>query len=219
MIVPLLLFAASLIGLYATLVVPALIDYAFLAGLIVLASLYLVLRAWSGRGRALRKTPRRKFKKTLRKTPRDVAKKWIVIDGSNVMHWKDNKPQIETVREVVERLTSLGYTPGVVFDANAGYLVAGKYQHHGSFGRLLGLPEDRVMVVNKGMPADPTVLLAARDLGARVVSNDRFRDWAEAHPEVYEPSHFIRGEYRSGKLWLDLGRADTQQDRKAKPAA
>jgi len=36
-----------------------------------------------------------------------------------------------------------------------------------------------------------------------VVSNDRFRDWAEAHPEVLEPGRLIRGGFRGGKLWLE----------------
>ena len=61
------------------------------------------------------------------------------------------------------------------------------------------------MVVSKGTPADPTILAAARDLGAQIVTNDRFRDWAEAHPEVTEAGHLVRGGYPSGKLWLSLG--------------
>jgi hypothetical protein len=53
-----------------------------------------------------------------------------------------------------------------VFDANAGYKLLGKYKHDDAFGRLLGLPADRVMVVGKGKPADPTILRAARELWA-----------------------------------------------------
>ena len=64
------------------------------------------------------------------------------------------------------------------------------------------------MVVPKGTPADPTVLTVARDYGAQVVSNDRFRDWAAAFPEVKHPGHLIRGEYRAGKLWIDLPQAE-----------
>ena len=60
------------------------------------------------------------------------------------------------------------------------------------------------MVVDKGNPADPILLSAARDLGARVVSNDRFRDWRENHPELGNPGHLIRGGYRDGRLWLDI---------------
>ena len=91
----------------------------------------------------------------LRVEPRGVAApKWVIVDGSNVMHWKDDTPQIETLREVLDRLAALGFSPGVVFDANAGHLLAGRYLHHAAFAELLGLAEDRVMVVNKGTPAD-----------------------------------------------------------------
>jgi hypothetical protein len=131
-------------------------------------------------------------------------KTWIVVDGSNVLYWKDNTPRIETVREVIRHLSRLGFTPGVVFDANAGYLISGRYQHDASLGRLVGLPEDRVLVVPKGSPADPFILDTARGLGARVVTNDRYRDWAETYPEVRGKGLLIRGAFRPDGLWLDL---------------
>jgi len=131
------------------------------------------------------------------------AGRWIVVDGSNVMHWKDQTPQIATVIAVVQALRARGLTPGVVFDANAGYKIGGRYKGDREMARLLGLPRSRVLVVPKGTPADPWLLAAARDLGARVVTNDRFRDWAAAHPEVTEPGFLIRGGYRDGALWLD----------------
>ena len=202
MVAPLLVLFVSMAGLVAALFVPDLADLRLLAGLCALVGLFLALRARARRGRAVPA----------------AAQKWVVVDGSNVMHWKDGTTRIETAREVVDRLTALGYAPGVVFDANAGYLVAGKYRHDRAFGRLLGLPEDRVMVVPKGTPADTFLLTAARDLGARVVTNDRFRDWADAHPEVREPGHLIRGEYRAGKLWLDISEAERPVLGRARPA-
>ncbi|WP_241525935.1 NYN domain-containing protein [Pseudophaeobacter leonis] len=132
-------------------------------------------------------------------------KRWVILDGSNVMHWRDGTPQIETLQEVVRELRALKYTPGVVFDANAGYLLSGNYQHDGALAKSLGIPEERVMVVAKGTPADPAILAAALDLGAKIVTNDRFRDWANQHPEVHAPGHLIRGGFKSGKLWLDFG--------------
>jgi len=180
---PLLLLLLSLAGLAVALGVPALSDLVLLAGPMAAASLYLLLRA---RRRAAPK-------------PR-----WVVIDGSNVMHWIDNTPDIAPVRAVVARLQALGYTPGVVFDANAGYLLRGRYQHDRALGKLLGLPDDRVMVVDKGTIADTAILTAARDMGARVVSNDRFRDWAAEFPEVRQPGFLIRGAHVEGQLRLDL---------------
>jgi hypothetical protein len=178
---------ASLIGVGAALAVPGWADLAPLAGLCVLAGLILF-------GAAL-----------LRVEPRAAAApRWVIVDGSNVMYWKDDAPQIDTVRAVLDHLSALGFSPGVVFDANAGHLLAGRYLHHGAFAEWLGLAEDRVMVVNKGTPADATILAAPRDLGARIVSNDRYRDWLDQHPEVDRPGALIRGGFVDGSLWLAL---------------
>ncbi len=128
----------------------------------------------------------------------------IIVDGSNVLYWKDNTPQVDTLREAIAALRARGYDPGVVFDANAGYLLTGRYQHHDALGRLFSLSEENVMVVPKGTPADPTILAAARDLGAPILTNDRYRDWADTHPEIRTPGHLIRGGYRDGQLRIDL---------------
>jgi hypothetical protein len=125
------------------------------------------------------------------------------VDGSNVMHWQNEVPQIATVRIVVDALEARGFHPGVVFDANVGYKIGDRYQDDAAIARMLGLTENQVLVVPKGTPADPCLLQTARDLGARVVTNDRYRDWAEAHPEVRTPGFLIRGGFRDGSLWLD----------------
>jgi len=212
MIVPVILLLISLGGTAAALLLPGLSDLVLVTGPMVVASLWLLLRARSASrdpdwnlDRLADEQPARRWKL---RTPKHKAKpNWIVIDGSNVMHWADETPRIEPLREVVAQLQALGYTPGVVFDANAGYLIAGKYQHDHAFGKLLGLPQDRIMVVQKGEPADPTILTAAQDLDARVVTNDRYRDWAGEFPQVKTPGFLIRGGYRDGRLWLDLDEA------------
>ena len=120
------------------------------------------------------------------------------------MHWKDETPQITTVQAVVAELKARGFTPGVFFDANAGYKLVGSYLNERDFSMLLTLRTDQVFVVPKGTQADPYLLSAARDSGARIVTRDRFRDWVEAYPEVTKPGFLIRGGYRSsGALWLD----------------
>ncbi len=205
MIVPLFLFVVSGAGVAVALLLPGWSDLLLFAVSCALASLILLIRAivtrsirsrWDVIGAERRARPGL-FRRLLR--PR-----WVVVDGSNVMHWKDGTPQIETLREVVQLLTALGYAPGVVFDANAGYKISGRYRHDWAFGKLLGLPEARIMVVPKGTPADPQILAAAGHLKARIVTNDRYRDWAVAHPEVNEPGQLIRGGYRDGVLWLDV---------------
>lgn len=133
---------------------------------------------------------------------RASSEEWILIDGSNVMHWRDGVPDLASVKSMVEKLIDLGYFPGVVFDANAGWKLQNRYMHDADLARLLGLEMRQVLVVGKGEQADPFLLQTAREFGAKIVTNDRFRDWAEAHPEVLEPGFLIRGGMRDGKVWL-----------------
>ncbi len=128
----------------------------------------------------------------------------VILDGSNVMYWKTQTPDLAPVREVIATLTARGLSPSVIFDANAGHLLHGKYWHDSDFARALNLPESRVTVVDKGTPADPLILHTARKTGARIVTNDRYRDWLDTYPEARKRGHLIRGGYRKGPLWLDL---------------
>ena len=127
---------------------------------------------------------------------------WMLVDGSNVMHWQDNAPSLHPVREVVEKLTGLGYVPGIVFDANAGWKLLGRYLHDGELARLLGVEDRQVLVVPKGTQADPYLLETAREFEAKIVTNDRYRDWAEQHPDVLKPGFLIKGGMRDGTVWL-----------------
>ncbi len=126
----------------------------------------------------------------------------VVVDGSNVLYWKDNTPRLEAVHDLVAFLNERGIRPGIMFDANAGYLVADRYLDDHDFARLLGLPAKDVLVVPKGTAADQFILQAARDHGTRIVTNDRFRDWSESFPEVTEPGKLIKGGYAKGQIWL-----------------
>jgi hypothetical protein len=180
--IPSLLLFASALSVGIAYSRPEWSDFLLIALPCLIASVILWVKAWRARAR----------------------RKWIIIDGSNVMHWQDGTPNIKTVRDVVDHLRAHGYTPGVVFDANAGYLLIGQYQHDRALSAQLDLPVDRVMVVPKGTPADPFILKAAKDYGGQIVSRDQFRDWAETHPEVTEPGHLVKGGYRKGQLWLDL---------------
>lgn len=127
----------------------------------------------------------------------------VIIDGSNVMHWQAGAVSLDPVKQVVTMIAAQGLRAGVVFDANAGYKTHARYQDDAEMARHLGLPEDRVLVVPKGVPADRFILLAARSHKARVVTNDRYRDWAEEFPEVAAPGFLIRGGVRQGALWLN----------------
>jgi Zc3h12a-like Ribonuclease NYN domain len=134
--------------------------------------------------------------------PKPVPETWLLIDGSNVMHWVDNIPSLEPVQQVVDHLKGLGYVPGVVFDANAGWKLFGRYVDDRDFAKLLRIEREQVLVVPKGTQADPYLLRTARDFGVRIISNDRFRDWSADYPEVLEPGFLIPGSLVGGKLRL-----------------
>ena len=114
MIVPFALVLMSLaVGGYSVLKNgPILSDMVLLSVLMTVASFYLLLRAIVARPK-------------LEPTGPD---QWILVDGSNVMHWKDDTPQLATVQDVLQVLQARGFSPGVIFDANVGYKVAGRYQ-------------------------------------------------------------------------------------------
>lgn len=131
--------------------------------------------------------------------------RWIIVDGSNVMYWDRETPSLETVREVLRAVEAEGFVPLVWFDANAGHVVAGQYLRPEKLAKKLGLRQGQVLVAPKGTPADPLLLEEAARLGVPIVSNDRFRDWAEDHPMVQEPDRFVRGHLRDGVARLAHG--------------
>lgn len=132
--------------------------------------------------------------------PRPV---WVVVDGSNVMHWGDGQPSLDRVRALLGLLAARGWRAAVIFDANAGYKIGDRYLGDRALARALALPSGRVLVVPKGTQADIFILRAARDMGARVVTNDRYRDWVDDHPEVQGPGYLIKGGMRNGEVWID----------------
>ena len=127
-----------------------------------------------------------------------------VVDGSNVMFWLDNTPRLDPVSQVLRQLDEQGYKVGVIFDANAGYKLFGRPTNDAHMSNHLRMSASRVMVVPKGVQADPYLLTYARDNGAIIVSNDRFRDRIADFPELIAPGRLVSGGVRDGKIWLNL---------------
>ncbi|MEN8891861.1 NYN domain-containing protein [Planktotalea arctica] len=217
---PLILFAVSMFLSAFGYFIPVWSDALLLGVPCAVASLWLIWRAWFGGNAYLvdAPKPKRVTKRGQRSRPRvDLnhiqapaeaeigARKWVIVDGSNVMHWINNEPNIKPLLDVLERLEHHGYTAGVMFDASAGHQLQGRYGHDGTFRQLLGLPLDRIMVVPTGTVADQYILKAARDFRAKIVTNDRYRDWADDFPEVNERDFLITGWYRDGALFTSLG--------------
>lgn len=140
----------------------------------------------------------------LRAKAQAPTRNWIVVDGSNVLHWERETPDIQSLVHVIGALKSEGFVPLVWFDANAGYLIGDRYLGPAPLARLIGLAAHQVFVAPKGTPADPLLLQDAVKLKVRVVTNDRFRDWVDDFPQIREEGFLVRGRMQKDAFELEL---------------
>ena len=131
------------------------------------------------------------------------AKPWVVIDGSNVMYWRDERPSLVPLQQVVAAVETAGFRPMIWFDANVGYKLGTRYMGEAELSQALSLDRSQIRMAPKGTPADALLLEHAAKLGTGVVSNDRFRDWAAAFPSVAEEGVLVRGRWVDGTVRLD----------------
>jgi hypothetical protein len=104
-----------------------------------------------------------------------------IVDGSNVAHSTEGDVvRLANIRIVCEKLEEQGYEPVIVVDAALRH----KIDERDAFERLVD--EGVIKQAPAGTDADYFILSFARELGASVVSNDRFRNRLEAFPEARE---------------------------------
>ena len=111
----------------------------------------------------------------------ETGEKIALVDGSNVAHSTEGeKPRLANIRILCETLVEEGYTPIVVADAALRHQIddADAYEEMVEAGMIRQAPA--------GTDADWFLLSFARELGASVVSNDRFRDRAQEFPDAIE---------------------------------
>ncbi len=104
-----------------------------------------------------------------------------LVDGSNVAHSSEgDEARLHNIKLVVRKLISEGYTPIVVSDA------ALRHQIDDKEGYERRIAEGKIRQAPAGTDADYFLLAFARELDAVIVSNDLFRDRADAFPEARE---------------------------------
>ncbi|MCC5974367.1 MAG: hypothetical protein JJT81_09980 [Rubellimicrobium sp.] len=101
----------------------------------------------------------------------------LLVDGSNVMFWDDNRPTTGALLMVIGKLQEEGNDPVVCFDANVGYKLANRPLDREALARLLDLPPAQVLICPSRTDADAMILRLAAVHRLAVVSNDRFRDY------------------------------------------
>ncbi|MFT4151683.1 MAG: hypothetical protein QM656_15895 [Paracoccaceae bacterium] len=194
----------------------AVTDWALVVWLSAIAAAILTLAEWLRGGSRPRDFPRAeadpeprpvadhapRARATRRPAPLRDASCTVLIDGSNVLYWRGGKPLLDSVAQVARRLEAEGLVPLVGFDANVGYLIENRYMNDRALAARLKLPVDQVSVSPKGQPADPLLIAAAVRLGARIVTNDRYRDWIEQFPQIQIPGFLVGGQIRGPDLEL-----------------
>jgi hypothetical protein len=108
-----------------------------------------------------------------------VSKQIVLVDGSNVAHSTEGeKAQLANILAVREKMTAEGFEPVVVVDA------ALRHQIDDRAGYEQLVESGVVRQAPAGTDADYFILSFARELDARIVSNDRFRDRIDAFPDA-----------------------------------
>jgi hypothetical protein len=103
----------------------------------------------------------------------------VIIDGSNVAHCSEGEAaRLENIELVMRRLAEQGYEPVVLADAALRHQI----DRPEEFEQLV--EAGTIRQAPAGTDADYFILAFARELGAGVVSNDRFRERLDAFPEA-----------------------------------
>jgi hypothetical protein len=101
----------------------------------------------------------------------------VVVDGSNVAYAEEGEgPKLASIQAVCAKLEEEGLRPLVLVDARLRHTIDDPdgYEEMVEAGQIRQAPA--------GTDADFFILSFARELDARIVSNDRFRDRASGFP-------------------------------------
>jgi hypothetical protein len=110
-----------------------------------------------------------------------VDERMVLIDGSNVAHSSEGeKARLGNILLIEEKLREEGMEPVIVADAALRHQI----DRRGEYEKLVD--DGRIKQAPAGTDADYFILSFARELGASVVSNDRYRDRIARYPEVEE---------------------------------
>ena len=108
-----------------------------------------------------------------------MSKAIVLVDGSNVAHSTEGEQaQLANILAVRQKLTEEGLEPVVVVDA------ALRHQIDDRAGYEQLVDQGVVRQAPAGTDADYFILSFARELDARIVSNDRFRDRLKDFPDA-----------------------------------
>ncbi|WP_439102442.1 NYN domain-containing protein [Congregibacter sp.] len=123
------------------------------------------------------------------------AGRHFVLDGTNIalLHGPRH-PELRYVLAIAQHLGKNGGSFTCFFDANTSYLFRdGRPEQLACFEQLISEQPwaEHFRVVPSGTQADPWILEHAKEEGADVISNDRFKDRAKAHRWIWKRRHSL----------------------------
>lgn len=120
----------------------------------------------------------------------------VLVDASNVAHATEgDEARLRNITLVTEKLREEGFEPLIVADAALRHQIDDK----SAYERLID--DGVVSQAPAGTDADYFILSFARELNARILTNDRFRDRAEEFPR--ERDRVIRFMIVAGEVVLE----------------
>lgn len=118
----------------------------------------------------------------------------VVIDGANVAYEERSaggKPKLSNLLKVKLELEGRGFEAVIIVDASLKYDIDDQAQLETL------IRSQQVRQVPAGTDADYFIIQFADQLDARVVTNDRYKDYAEQYPWVTQrrmPYMIVKGE-------------------------
>ena len=120
----------------------------------------------------------------------------VLVDASNVAHATEGgEARLRNIQLVQKKLREEGFEPLIVADAALRHQIDEK----GAYERLID--DGKVHQAPAGTDADFFILSFARELEARILTNDRFRDRAQEFAE--ERDRIIRFMIVDGEVVLE----------------
>jgi hypothetical protein len=118
----------------------------------------------------------------------------VIIDGANVAYEERSaggKPKLSNLLKVRGELEERGFEPVIIVDASLKYDIDDQSQLETL------IQSQKVRQVPAGTDADYFIIQFAQELDALIVTNDRYKDYAEQFPWVNErrlPYMIVKGE-------------------------
>ena len=122
------------------------------------------------------------------------GKRMVVIDGANVAYEERSaggKPKFSNLLKVRSELEEKGFEPVILVDASLKYDIDDQQQLENL------IRSQQVRQVPAGTDADYFIIQFAQELDALIVTNDRYKDYAQQYPWVHDrrlPYMIVKGE-------------------------